>query len=170
MLKVKDSGQFKKDYKRCVKRGLNMNLLKSVVATLAIPTTLPIKNQDHDLKGNYKGFKECHIAPNWLLIYRYKGEYLELSRTGTHSDLFDEQGAIKIFANVIRKILKDCEDEGKKVTQVELANVLGISRQAFTNKLTRDSFFIDDVVKIANYLGMQVILKGSNEYVIEKED
>ncbi|MCR2051239.1 helix-turn-helix domain containing protein [Acetatifactor muris] len=53
---------------------------------------------------------------------------------------------------------------------MELANVLGISRQAFTNKLTRDSFFIDDVVKIANYLGMQVILKGSNEYVIEKED
>lgn len=90
MLKVKDSGQFKKDYKRCVKRGLNMNLLKSVVATLAIPATLPIKNQDHDLKGNYKGFKECHIAPNWLLIYRYNGEYLELSRTGTHLDLFDE--------------------------------------------------------------------------------
>lgn len=80
------------------------------------------------------------------------------------------QGAIKIFTNVIRKILKDCEDEGKKVTQVELANVLGISRQAFTNKLTRDSFFIDDVVKIANYLGMQVVLKGKSEYVIEKED
>ena len=73
---------------------------------------------------------------------------------------------IHIFANIIRKILNDCEDNGKKVTQVELANVLGISRQAFTNKMTRDSFFIDDVVKIANYLGMQVILKGSNEYII----
>lgn len=91
---------------------------------------------------------------------------------GNRGDIYKryKQGAIKIFTNVIRKILKDCEDEGKKVTQVELANVLGISRQAFTNKLTRDSFFIDDVVKIANYLGMQVILKGSNEYVIEKED
>ncbi len=77
---------------------------------------------------------------------------------------------VKIFANIIRKILKDCEDEGKKVTQVDLANVLGISKQGFTNKMTRDSFFIDDVVKIANYLGMQVILKGSNEYVIKKED
>ena len=77
---------------------------------------------------------------------------------------------VYIFANVIRKILKDCEDEGRKVTQVELANVLGISKQGFTNKMTRDSFFIDDVVKIANYLGMQVILKGLNEYVIEKED
>lgn len=77
---------------------------------------------------------------------------------------------IKIFSSVIRKILKDCEDNGKKVTQVELANVLGISRQAFTNKMTRDSFFIDDVVKIADYLGMQVVLKGESEYVIEKED
>ena len=48
--------------------------------------------------------------------------------------------------------------------------MLGISRQAFTNKMTRDSFFIDDVVKIADYLGMQVVLKGESEYVIEKED
>ena len=48
--------------------------------------------------------------------------------------------------------------------------MLGISKQGFTNKMTRDSFFIDDVVKIADYLGMQVVLKGSNEYVIEKED
>ena len=84
--------------------------------------------------------------------------------------LIQNRGAIKIYTNVIRKILKDCEDEGKKVTQVELANVLGISKQGFTNKMTRDSFFIDDVVKIADYLGMQVVLKGSNEYVIEKED
>lgn len=71
---------------------------------------------------------------------------------------------------MIRKILKDFEDEGRKVTQVELARVLGISRQAFTNKMTRDSFFIDDVIKIADYLNMKVVLKGTNEYVIEKED
>lgn len=77
---------------------------------------------------------------------------------------------MEIFANIIRKILKDYEDDGHKVTQVELAKVLGISRQAFTNKMTRDSFFIDDVVKIADYLGMKVVLKGSNEYIIEKED
>lgn len=63
MLKGKASGQFKKDYKRCVKRGLNMDLLKAVVSTLAIPAVLPIKNQDHDLKGNYKEFKECHVVP-----------------------------------------------------------------------------------------------------------
>ena len=88
MLKVKDSGQFKKDYKKCVRYGLDMNLLKAVVAVLAIPATLPQNNQDHNLKGNYAGFRECHIAPGWLLIYRYNGEYLELSRTGTHTNLF----------------------------------------------------------------------------------
>ena len=90
MLKVKDSGQFKKDYKKCVKRGLNMNLLKSVIAILAIPAALPIKNQDQDLKGNYKGRRECHITPDWLLIYEVDGNDLYLDRTGTHSDLFDE--------------------------------------------------------------------------------
>lgn len=88
MLKVKDSGQFRKDYKKCVKRGLNMELLKTVVAILAIPDTLPQKNQDHDLRGRYKGFRECHVSPDWLLIYRYNDGYLELARTGTHSDLF----------------------------------------------------------------------------------
>ena len=59
---------------------------------------------------------------------------------------------IKIFSNIIRKILQDCENNGRKVTQIELVNVLGISRQGFTNKMTRDSFFIDDVVKIDYYL------------------
>lgn len=88
MLKVRDSGQFKKDYKKCVKRGLKMDSLKSLVAILAIPDKLPEKNQDHNLTGNYTGFRECHISPDWLLIYRYNGDYLELARTGTHSDLF----------------------------------------------------------------------------------
>ncbi len=83
MLKLKDSGQFKKDYKRCEKRGLDMEILKAVVATLAIPKPLEPKNKDHDLKGNYMGFRECHISPEWILIYRYSEEYLELSRTGT---------------------------------------------------------------------------------------
>ncbi len=73
MLKLKDSGQFKKDYKRCEKRGLDMEILKAVVATLAIPKPLEPKNKDHDLKGNYMGFRECHISPDWILIYRYSG-------------------------------------------------------------------------------------------------
>jgi mRNA interferase YafQ len=88
MLKVKDSGQFKKDYKKCIKRGWQMEALKDVVAILAIPEPLKEKNNDHTLSGNYAGYRECHIAPDWLLIYRYNGEYLELARTGTHSDLF----------------------------------------------------------------------------------
>lgn len=90
MLKIKDSGQFKKDYKRCVKRGLDMTLLKSVVSILAIPAKLDAKHKDHGLTGNYSRFRECHILPDWLLIYRYDGEYLELARTGTHSDLFSK--------------------------------------------------------------------------------
>lgn len=89
MLKIKDSGQFKKDYKKCVKRGLDMNLLKTVVSTLAAPAKLPEKNRDHNLTGNYSGFRECHIMPDWLLVYRYNDEYLELARTGTHADLFE---------------------------------------------------------------------------------
>ncbi|MDE7423959.1 MAG: helix-turn-helix domain-containing protein [Lachnospiraceae bacterium] len=77
---------------------------------------------------------------------------------------------VQIFSNIIRKILKDCEDAGKKVTQVELAKVLGTTRQSFSNKMSRDTFTVDDLVKIANYLNMQVILKGEKEYVIKKED
>ena len=65
-----------------------MEQLKSVVKTLAIPEPLDIKNKDHSLSGNYSGFRECHILPDWLLVYRYNGEYLELVRTGSHSDLF----------------------------------------------------------------------------------
>jgi len=53
-----------------------------------IPEPLESKNKDHNLSGNYAGFRECHISPDWLLIYRYCDKYLELYRTGTHSDLF----------------------------------------------------------------------------------
>ena len=88
MLNVIYSGQFKKDYKKCIKRGLDMDLLKKVVAILSIPKPLPPKNRDHFLTGNYSGRKECHIGPDWLLIYEIDGDDLYLDRTGTHSDLF----------------------------------------------------------------------------------
>ncbi len=88
MLNVIYSGQFKKDYKRCIKKGLDISLLKTVVSLLAIPQQLPPKNKDHDLKGNFAGRRECHIAPDWLLIYEVDGKDLYLERTGTHSDLF----------------------------------------------------------------------------------
>lgn len=88
MLNVIYSGQFKKDYKKCSKRGLDMDLLKSVITTLSIPEPLPEKNRDHSLTGNYKRRRECHITPDWLLIYEVDGNDLYLDRTDTHSDLF----------------------------------------------------------------------------------
>ena len=72
------------------KRGYDMNKLKIVIQMLAENQTLPAKYKDHYLTGNYKDFKECHIQPDWLLIYIIKKDVLTLSvtRTGTHSDLF----------------------------------------------------------------------------------
>lgn len=90
MLKIKFSGKMKKDLKTCLKRGFNLSLFENIVDKLQVPEPLELKNKDHNLKGNYSGYRECHISPDWLLIYRQNGEYLELYRTGTHSDLFDE--------------------------------------------------------------------------------
>ena len=88
MLKLNTSTKFKKDLKLCLKRGYNMNLLQNVIDTLRIPEALPIKNRDHQLSGNHLGERECHIAPDWLLIYQVDGDELYLIRTGTHADLF----------------------------------------------------------------------------------
>lgn len=81
---------FKKDYKLAKKRGYDMDLLKQVIEQLANGETLPEKHKDHALSGNYKGFRECHIKPDWLLIYQRVDEelILFLTRTGSHSDLF----------------------------------------------------------------------------------
>lgn len=88
MLEVSYTGRFKKDYKTCAKRRYDLGLLKGVIASLAVPEKLPEKNKDHDLKGDYIGKRECHILPDWLLVYKIEGERLILYRTGTHSDLF----------------------------------------------------------------------------------
>ena len=87
---VKTTSQFKKDFKRAMKRGLNIDLLETVIATLALGEPLPDKNKDHALTGNWIGHRECHILPDWLLIYRIEEEVLilTLARSGTHSDLF----------------------------------------------------------------------------------
>lgn len=89
MLDVRYSTRFKKDFKTCVKGRYNMALLQQVIDTLRIPASLPQKNVDHNLSGDYIGYRECHISPDWLLIYRQEGNELLLYRTGTHSDLFD---------------------------------------------------------------------------------
>jgi mRNA interferase YafQ len=89
MLDVRYSTRFKKDFKTCVKRHYKMELLQRTIDILRIPETLPQSNKDHNLIGVYSGYRECHIEPDWLLIYRYTDNELLLNRTGSHSDLFD---------------------------------------------------------------------------------
>jgi len=93
MLTLHTTNQFRKDEKLARKRGLNVALLKSVIQTLLEEKPLAPKHKDHPLVGNYIGFRECHILPNWLLIYAVdKGRLiLTASRTGTHTDLFDKK-------------------------------------------------------------------------------
>ena len=87
---VKLTTQFKKDFKQAMKRGLKIKLLEDVISKLAMGEALPESNRDHALTGDWKGFRECHILPDWLLIYRIENDVLvlTLTRTGTHSDLF----------------------------------------------------------------------------------
>ena len=87
---VKPTTQFRKDYKLAMKRGLKIALLEEVVEYLAMGEPLPEKNRDHALTGDWVGHRECHIQPDWLLVYRVQNDVLvlTLTRTGTHSDLF----------------------------------------------------------------------------------
>ena len=78
MLALNSSTKFKKDFKTCTKRGYNMKLLQDVVDILRIPKPLPPKNKDHGLSGNWNEHRECHILPDWLLIYRVDDEELYL--------------------------------------------------------------------------------------------
>ena len=90
MYKIVASTKFKKDLKLIIKRGYDTALLSKVVATIAAGKTLPERNRDHPLRGNYEGCRECHITSDWLLIYELVDDelILYLTRTGTHSDLF----------------------------------------------------------------------------------
>ena len=84
------SSRFRKDYKLVKKRGYDLSLLKKVIDILASGEVLPEQYIDHSLTGEYKDYRECHILPDWLLIYRIHEStlILSLTRTGTHSDLF----------------------------------------------------------------------------------
>lgn len=88
---VAHTAQFKKDYKRAVKRGLDVARLKETVTLLAQGEPLADKFRDHGLTGRWAAFRECHIQPDWLLIYRLEEGLLvlTLARTGSHADLFD---------------------------------------------------------------------------------
>ena len=90
MLKIVYTTQFKKDYKLAQKRGVDVEELFKVIAMLQKQEHLPPEKKDHILHGNYKGYRECHVRPDLLLIYKIKDKELELVlfRTGTHSDLY----------------------------------------------------------------------------------
>lgn len=93
MLKIEYQGQFKKDFKLAVKRGCNIAELQRVITLLANEQPLPDKYRDHALSNSkdYKDVRECHIQPDWLLIYKIYNEslILKLIRTGSHADLFE---------------------------------------------------------------------------------
>ena len=90
LLELKKTAQFRKDLERMVKRRLNIDLLDEIIQTLREQKPLDTKHRDHELFGDYAGFRECHVQSDWLLIYLIDGDNLILtaSRTGTHSDLF----------------------------------------------------------------------------------
>ncbi len=84
------SGRFKKDVRRLQRRNKDMVKLTKALDLLLNEQPLPIVYNDHPLKGDWKGFRDLHIEPDWLLLYRVEGSELQLARTGAHSDLFDE--------------------------------------------------------------------------------
>ncbi len=86
---VKQTAKFKKDYRLAKKRGDDIDLLRDIVTKLADGKKLPEKNRDHALTGDWAGFRECHIVPDWLLVYSKDDDVLVLTlmRTGSHSDL-----------------------------------------------------------------------------------
>lgn len=86
------TSQFKKDYKLSAKRHLDTSLLDDIIRALSRGEKLPEKNKDHNLSGNWAGHRECHILPDWLLVYRIDDDVLVLTlvRNGTHSDIFGE--------------------------------------------------------------------------------
>lgn len=91
MYRIVTTGKFKKDLKTIIKRGYNIKLMDDVVTKLSNGEKLPEKNKDHALIGIYAGKRECHITPDWLLIYEIDNGnlILYLTRTGTHADLFN---------------------------------------------------------------------------------
>ncbi len=90
MYKLKTTKKFEKDFARCLKRNYDIELLGEVLKILEKSGQLPVKYRSHKLSGNFKGFFECHIKPDWLLIWRQNNhdKIIELVRTGTHADLY----------------------------------------------------------------------------------
>jgi mRNA interferase YafQ len=87
-MRLSQTNQFKKDIKRALKPGKDLAKLKTVVNLLVAQQPLPPKNRDHPLAGNWAGHRDCHIEPDWILIYKILEDEIRLERTGTHADLF----------------------------------------------------------------------------------
>ena len=87
-MRLSQTNQFKKDIKRALKRGKDLSKLKAVVDLLLADLRLSPKNRDHPLGGNWAGHRDCHIEPDWILIYKILEDEIRLERTGSHSDLF----------------------------------------------------------------------------------
>ena len=83
------SGQFRRDVKRAKKRGKNLAKLGDLLDLLLAGSPLPASYKDHPLKGDWNGYRDAHIEPDWLLIYKVVGDDVYLARTGTHADLFE---------------------------------------------------------------------------------
>lgn len=81
--------RFKKDYKRVKAQGKDIQTLLDIMDRLQNEETLEASFVDHDLKGNWKGYRECHLAPNWLLVYTVEEDTISFARTGSHSEIFD---------------------------------------------------------------------------------
>jgi mRNA interferase YafQ len=87
-LKIVYSGQFKKDYKKVKKQNKDLAKLSAVIDKLSAKERLDAKYRDHSLTGSWKGFRDCHLEPDWILIYQAREEALILARTGSHAELF----------------------------------------------------------------------------------
>ena len=87
-MKIYYTNQFKRDYKRVKKQHKDLTKLRTVVDKLVAKEPLEAKYKDHPLTGNWRGFRDCHLEPDWLLIYKSSEDALILERTGSHSELF----------------------------------------------------------------------------------
>ena len=89
-LLLRQSTRFRRDVKRQLRKGVDLSRLEAVVEILVVQQALEDRYRDHPLIGNWKGYRECHIQPDWLLIYRTTDDELQLARTGSHVDLFGQ--------------------------------------------------------------------------------
>ncbi len=155
-LEVKYSSKFKKGLKLAAKRGLDISLLESIVEKLKNRVPLEEKYKDHQLKGNMSKYRECHIQPDWLLVYLIEEDVLVLTliNTGTHADLFGEQEAVEI--TIQQKIDMALAYSGN-VTKKDIADKLGVTPSAFGQRLKTGKFTQEELEIIANVLDAEYV-------------